>query len=333
MDSVQEQKITVEGFDGNLPFRSFDGDLNYEVIGNLGYRDYDGRSVRTMSFLPASEQEKESPKVFNLGHRGRPSDEFKYVDHVDMIQPLVDIGFIPSMTHNKRGGVGLFSTFTHDDYSFENTIGWDLSMFGSEGEAASGMKLAIGIKFDGRLNKPITYTAGFFRVICTNGLITKYLNLGFMKQSPQNFDPFAVSGFAQQVLENSGFDSPAFPTRALGWGINTIMRTVEDEGYLATLPDFARAPVNTLVERTPKWYRQSFVGQLQAAYNSDQQALTMTDMVNAVTNAANAKEDGASRIYFSMETLIKALINVIAIGAFKSDVELPPAFARMSNLG
>ncbi len=308
-----ESIITIDALTNQIPFRTINEHGGTETIGELAYVDYEkDRLIRRMYFVDQEEQ------IFPLGHTSRK--EKVILDHVDVLEPLLDTGFEVSTLTRGRGGAKLLAILHHPEISIPDEITWDKEFLPNVSDSLE-MNLSIGVWFDGRIGKAIKAIAGYFRWICANGLVDTHLGLGTHKVSPSQFSALEMEKFGFEVQDlNLDRVFPEVSVRAMNWCLKTLELAYEDSTYLSTLPDFVSAPLSTLLNQLPKWATEGLLFQLNLlAENKDM--ISTLDIVNAITNVQRLRE--GDRIYQRLGTLTSALTKSLDIGAFKMDVPSP----------
>lgn len=315
----EEREVTVQAMEGLQSFRSFDPTTKEVVTtGRISYRDYDkNRNLRVMTFHD------QDGKSFSLG---KASGRFQIRDHFSLAEPLLDLGFEPSDVRLARGGARIFLTLTHPDMIVDDPITWDHTLYPELGDDT--MKFSIGLSADARAGKGFNYIAGFFRLICINGLIAKVLDMGNLFISHQHFSQLRVHEWGKSLIEEGQEDEivfpkfPTLPVAALEWPRQFIRETVDSESEnLDRYPEFVREPAQRLCGRLPQWTQEGIEAQLELIQDNSDTFNTL-DLVNAMTNVANSNEGSGNRVIFGLDRWMSALISLVMIGAFKNDIHL-----------
>lgn len=314
---AKETRLTVDAFEGGIPVTSMDASGKPVKTGKIIYRDYEkDRSLRSVHF------------VGNQGGRtlsfGKTSGQYEFVNPYDFVRPLLDAGFEPRLHHPYNGGAALFAMFAHPEIEFPDLIGWDLEQHGGSG---AGMNLAVLANANIRPGYLPSLVAGFFRQVCTNGLITKWLGLGEFRLGGRK-DMASVPEWIEgryRVLE--GFSAERRSTRALGWPVG-IMKELFDKDagdpreFLSQQPVFVRQSLATMAS-LPKYAKGGLVENLEKL--SGEEDMCQLDLLNAITNTAIKRTDEGTEtrwpIYRNLDLTHGALSMLVEAGAFKAGVE------------
>ena len=337
-DSGDEVTLdTVDRATGTRPFYSLGQDAEFYQSGSISYRDYEkDTKLRVITY-----QDLEG-KEFTLG---RTSGGFRILDHKRVLTPLFDAGWVPTKIHPSKGGSGLWVNLVQPEITFPNNITWDNGFLGGIPELSAldgndGMNLAIAVQLDPRPGQSIMLTAGFFRLICLNGMVARILDMGFMKLNHLHFTPEKIASFSAGLITEESQDLqrqlvlPHVPNAALDWPIEILQQKVygaadETDRVVAGLPSFVQKPVKQLTDRLPNWASEALVDQLLAA-KEEAEFLSPMDTLNALTNIANtAPGRSHTRLYGQMDRWNGALWTMLLAAAFKASVPVEdrPVFA------
>lgn len=311
LDAIRrEEAVQVEAIQGGVPIYSITPASEKVKIGEVRYRDYDERAVRVPTFIPSGEDT--SPH--SLGHA---SGQFKIIDHYSVLDPLLQEGFRPEILKHFRGGSEVLAVMTHPDLVVPDEIGWDRSKYSS---APSNLKFAVRVKSSLHFGTGIRATLGFFRIICTNGLISVALGMGHTSYKHTSYGGGIFREWinARMGELNGVPEYPSLPSKVLDWPIRALEAVSKDEGAIENYPKFAAEPIGQLQRRLPAWGLPSLAQQLEMARSAD--SINPLDLLNMLTNSAqedNRSDDGISwMMYRRMDPLFRSLYDLVEIGAF-----------------
>lgn len=301
-----EKESRVKSMQGTHPFSSLLEDGTIGPIGNIEYQDYEeARNLRSMFFRPL-----ESDRAFSLG---QASGNFRLVDHAEALEPLLDMGFTPAnLSRTLRGGARLFAVLQNPLYSIPDPIRWD-------GLESGGLTLSLALMADARVGHGFSITLGYFRMVCTNGLISMFLNLGHWSWSHLNFSPAslrdAVRGAIHQNFLSPVPKAPVMDSRVL---VETteVLRTLADPGYrdrwLARSISLIRDPLLSLENNLSAAGLEDLTASLERLSQS-QGSFGILDLLNALTFA----EKRSTRLYFVMDRVLRHLLKILELHSFK----------------
>lgn len=276
---------------------SYDLEGQVHTMGNIISRTYKGEKVQRHYF------DSSEGKTYRLGNT---SDRFTFVDHTAAIEPLLEQGYKLKDTHTSRGGMHLYAALERADGETHNDpISWDLQFWhDARGSGYQVVKREIResiiVVSSVRPGKGIKYMRGWFRLICTNGLVAELLNLGKVKMNHANWSPYNIlpglnlKKGASRDLNGPIVGSPKGVRRLADLMDRLSLSPTsemddEDEGTddqveqaIAGLPLFVRNEVRPLMTM-PKWYRTSLTSQYRQLSEVDRDIYAL-DLVNAVTN-------------------------------------------------
>ena len=319
MTNLSDEQIgTVQTFTAERSFRSFNTEtFEIEEVGRMGYTDFDeSRQVRQLT-LTHNPKPDASVKVTKLGTAG---SSFRLLDHVEAVEPLLNEGWELTMVRRTTNGAGAFMTLSHPEISYHDPINWDYNIHPNTDPT---LRLSIGARVDARVGRSINFHAGFFRLICTNGLISQTLEMGSLKLSHSNFSQAKIQDYSQELVSGSAGSRtlilPHYPAKALEWPIEIIDEAGENRGLLNELPDFAKKPATNLVERLPIWAHEELANQLENIQMAKNTFHTL-DVLNALTNIGTQHENRSdTTIYMNRDRLMTSIMAMIAIGAFRTN--------------
>lgn len=302
-----ESVVSVDAIDGAKPFWTVTADGRVEQLGAVAYRDYEGsRRLRRLMFWDGVGRE------YTLG---TCSNRFKIVDHLDCLMPFLERGFVIRRRFVRRGTEGAF-LLSHPEIVFDDLIQWDgLNVLGG-----GKSELSVMIWTDAYVGHASRFIAGFFRQVCSNGLVASLLNIGTMKVSHLSHTSEMVEKFCEDLviggLEGGSAalaNVPWAEVSAAGWPIKLLLGSVGKEyiEMIQDLPGLVHGPLQTLMAYNSET-RMQLAEHLVAACSEDK--ISVLDILNAITNVVEDRRD----LYFGLDNTCKAVCNLIAIGALMS---------------
>lgn len=299
------------------PFRALvtDANGNWELkeTGNIIATDYDNNSeVRRLYYEPHDEN-----KRYKLG---TATGNYRLVDHADIVQPFLDAGFEPGVVTARRGGLKLAATLYHPDFALDDTISWDNPLY--DRTRNDRIYMGVGLWTDAATGHGIRVNVGFFRSICTNGLVSHILELGEKTFSSQHFTPEALRGWVNDTTNKWGatveeMNLRRLPTTALDWPLNLLKDyATNGPSVFETMPRFVRETSQAFVQGMSQWMTAGVIEQL-SLLRSHQEHFTPMDIVNGVTNLAYGRPAASARIYERLDRFAVGIADMAEIGNFK----------------
>jgi hypothetical protein len=320
-----ESSLVVPAIEGARPMYTFDENGKKTALGLVRYRDYEAdRKLRVAYFGE------------DTAHPlGKASGNFRIVDHWTAAQPLLKAGFKVDMLRHFRDGAELFAVLTHPDLTMRDVIDWDADMYNGQ---PTTMRMAIRLRNNLNIGNSIRYDIGFFRVICTNGLIASALDMGNAAFTHRIFETPKLKQWVDDTINNwtGGRQLRDVEAKALDWPIQTFTEILEDPGYVNRLPAFARIPAQHLLNKMPQWSRVQLVEQMQSM-RQNSEVITALDLLNAVTNLNNLSPAQSWLVYRRLDPIYNNFVTLCDIGAFVSDqqgfgLDVEAAQARESQV-
>lgn len=323
---MKQEKVLVSQETAPVQFLNKDGQI--ENLGSVVQRVYEGEDVQRLVFASNREE-----KEFRLGASRETENIF--VNHVEPMQVLHDHGYEQRDTVLAMGGTELFTVWENPNgQTFEDPLTWDNDIWSHRIELPGTGNLTESIIQRGsiRPGRGISFQRGFFRMICSNGLVSEVLGLGKVRFNAGNWSPSSLEeelfGESVEVLAREHMMGDRLGSR---YSVNRFsglldtLQTVEDQDeYLATLPKFVR-PMVSPFSRSPKWYLDELKGQADLFYASGLKDVHELDVANMMTNAMNRPrfgkvKEGEERVTRSpnfivenMNSLTKAASSLIGV--------------------
>lgn len=272
-------------------------------LGTITTRTYLGEGVLKHTFNNGTRQ-------FSLG----PSTlDFEFVDWPEIFDPLFSEGYEVAQMIMARGGLKIHAVLQKPDGpTYKDPLSWDTSIWGK----SNGLKESIVINAGMKPGFGYHFSKGFFRMICTNGLVVPSLMLGSGDYNHRTFstDKLLEDLFGKSVVvvgdqilgETIGKKSSL--TR-----VSNIISTLREAEDLEAVPPFMRKIVSPVVGLTEE-VRSAAVEQFEQLINVRREDIFELDIANVVTSAMNRPEKVAQRNFFEQSRLQRSLSDLV--GAF-----------------
>jgi hypothetical protein len=295
-------KTNVDAFDKNMDIYvpQYDGTKRY--AGHIISRSYETESGRAkrLDFMPI-----DAKKPMSLGVTTHAT---RLLDPWTVAEPLMQQGFEPTILKISHGGTDMFGLFTHPNYTYD---------FGED----NPLTLSFGVWHRTQPGKATIIRGGFYRMICSNGLVASILELGFLRVNHMRLTVSKIEEIVGNVTQNfitSGYDDKAFPAKGLSKAIRIIENTTGEEQVI-NLPDILSAALKWFITRTPK-FRESLLTNLDEVATKSSKP-TRLQVVNAVTNVATeygSLESRPADLYWTLNPAISNLSNIAQVAEFFS---------------
>lgn len=269
-------------------------------LGTIVTRNYQNEQAQRHYFISTREDGgdlRSTPKIYRLGVT---TTQFRFVDHTVAIDPFLNRGYGVQDMIISHGGMNMYAVLSRPQARvIKDPIDWDLQYWPSEqSQKPRELRESIVVFSAIRPGKAITYRRGWFRLICTNGLVAEILNLGTMKFNHNTWSSTTLTQNLDLLPKlNETIDlGPYIGTRRgahrLGLLLEQLSISASEEGSekvdpkaLEELPLFIRDEVGTFL-RMPKWFLLPLAQQFYSIAELDRRIFAL-DVVNAITNPVN----------------------------------------------
>lgn len=299
-------QIKVQASVGAKPFFSYVEGTKAQ----LGYIDeifYEDR-VRAPSLVSL-----DRTRTQKLGARlQRASALDQMVDHAEVIESVLQSPIWSlQRTAHIRDGLQVMAWFSTPELSLPKGL---FSIFAEEELFA-----AISLRGSAKLSDHYVFTAGFYRLICKNGLIAEALRLGRLCVKSRR-DLSGVSRWLQS-LQFEHYDAARGISSATLSPVEEWIRLL----YESQQPDLAEFPSSGQValrafERAPKWYLLQLCKELRLLSFSP--TVNNLLLLNALTNAANSSpsEAGFLRMNDALDIHLSHLHELLSISGLMTRI-------------
>ena len=314
------------------PLHAYTQHGHVQELGNVVTRNYRGEQAARHYFI--GKDEKGVDKTYKLGVT---TSRFQFVDHTVALDPLLNRGYTIKDTVISRGGMNMYAVLERPNaQEIADPMNWDLQFW--HDETGSGTKVvprtmteSIVVFSSIKPGKAINYRRGYYRLICSNGLVAEVLDLGHIKANHAAWSHDLISSHLNLLPTLS---------ETIEWGAyagspHGCLRFARLLGQLAELPDtaefdedgtqpltieavvlelplFIRDLIKPILSM-PSWFRSSIAAQFTALAEVERKIFAL-DVVNAVTNPINI-ERGQVDPHSVLAPLVRA--NVITTAATK----------------
>jgi hypothetical protein len=262
------------------------------VTGTILSRHYQGENVQKHLFIANGKED----KPYSLGPT---SMDFHFFDWPDIVQPVLDQGFTLQKMTGRRGGLQMHMTLAKlEGPTFPDPVDWDTNIWGSGTQLLHEMVVITG---GIRPGSGFHYHRGFFRQICTNGLVIETLGLGSMNFNHSTYEPGKlVKGlFGDNVIvtENTIQGEQVGNKKGMK-RLSNLLEQAQDPEFIQSQPRFVRellAPVADL----PTTFQSELNHQFEALVNSRNQVYEM-DIASSLTSAHNRMTKAPTRLAFKL---------------------------------
>lgn len=305
------------------PVEYLDGEGKTCSLGNVISRTYKNEDVQKFTFESTRGEDNTS---YMLG-TSREHD-IAFINHVEPMQVMVDNGYIKRDMVLAMGGTELYTIWDNPNgQKFNDPILWDKKMWAHREDIVGVGELTESIIQRGsiRPGRGISFRRGFFRMICTNGLVSEVLGLGKVRFNPGNWSAKnlqdALFGrdvvtIAQEHIMGERLGSN-HAVQQFGKLMKNLRKSSSDERteFVSSLPRFVRPMVSTFA-RVPKWYLGEIEKQTDMFGASGLQDIHELDVANILTNAMNRNrfgvlQEGEERINRSINFMVENMSGLV----------------------
>lgn len=288
--------IKVIADEVSSPVHVFDDDLNPKEVGTIVSRIYQGESVQRHLYLPAGKSPEEKDNWYSLGPT---TNRFKFTDHTEALEPLLDAGWKIRTQLLSKGGLRAYTILHPDDpVLISDVINWDHEFWGTvrqDNPLFDKLTEAIIVKTSVQPGAGMSYSRAYWRFICTNGMTAKLLELATVRMNHGNWDGNALSNrlLGSNVVMHPSPEKLRGPYIGTSNGVRRLASFIEDQflgdGPISNrqIPKFVEDSIKAL-EDMPKWYLSRYQEQLKLmASGVTGGSVHAFDLMNGITNAVN----------------------------------------------
>lgn len=270
------------------------------------------RALTELEFAPYVLEDGDVEKSYALGNfKGQ-----HVIDHAPLYRPLLDQGWKVETHTFTRGGARVATLLSYPERTLEDVIDWDRITFENANERNSHP--AILIRADAKRGTSYQATAGFIRMICTNGLVSKYLDIGNVTFRHGTMSAERVSAEIKELADvtqelrsiRATFEGREFKPEAARWASHLLTEYPAIERYPKFIASFMTGIVRVL--RTPDRIRQ--LGHEFNMIAEADQPFTVLDTLNAVTNV-----NQNFRTLYGLESISGSLLEMAEVGEYVFD--------------
>lgn len=306
---AEEELSQVDARTGRQRIFSYTSGGDLMEIGQVRYRDYEGnRAVRHLVL-----ESKLSGREHSLG---AASSGFRSFSHSDVLDPFLKAGFEVRKALHARGGASLIAILGNPTRTWQDVISWDKAVGVGDSDAENGLELSVRIHSDLRRGHGVRADLGFYRLICSNGLIAKILDLGSLRTSHRGFALDQVNSFIQSKVK-SPEELPTAPSECME-EILPLLDRLDDEEFVLSQPRLLRTPMKALSSGLSKATTSALRQQLSDMTQSKED-YSVLDLLNAQTNLATTARTPWS-VYSETDTAVKALVDLTELVGVKQGV-------------
>lgn len=312
-DFEAEELSQVEARTGRQVITSYNAAGELIPVGSVRYRDYDGRAVRSL-VLESELSRREHPL-------GSASSGFRTVSHAAVLEPFLAAGYRPRSVIHGRGGASMIAILGHPEFTFPDPIAWDHSLLPDPDDEIDpeyirdhGLQASVRVRSDLRRGHGVSATAGYFRLVCTNGLIAKVLDLGHLSTNHRVFSQEQVQTFVDSVPMTPAA-LPASSSELIE-EVLAFLRTPKEE--IPSLPRMLRTPIAKITGELSTSGNEILRVNLEALARS-QDAFTKLDLINAYTNLA-VQGSSPWGIYGEADPMASALVDLVELAGVKKGI-------------
>lgn len=334
--------ITAEK--GNYPVHAFDQNGASVQIGEVVTKVYDGEKVQRHFFVPdllspiRVEGARQNGRA-NTYSLGPTSTAFKFVDHTQALAPLLDQGYTVKKQILTKGGMQMYALMEPPEpVVFRDPISWDqggdLPQEHIIHQDLHEIRQSLAVTTSIRPGKALMYREGWFRTICTNGLVAEILGLWSLRMTHSSWKPVNLEGRISKI--GAGYTDQQMMGPQVGTveggrklielleRINVVEPDTDDDAdddapprTLATVPFFAKKAVEPFMIQ-PAWYLVMVIAQLKMLVErSERREVFAMDILNAVTNpitaAASDNRGAAWRQLSRTGSITESMMNLVGV--------------------
>lgn len=284
-----------------IPLSEVKQDLHHPVtqavLGQIVSRVYEGEEVQRHHFEAAG---KDITKPYKLGPT---TTQFEFFDWPDLMAPVLEQGYSIEKLHLSRGGLRAHIIFSNKDLTYKDPIGWDKGVWGASKTLYDSVVFNGGIKPGNGFH----YRRGFFRQVCTNGLVLETMAMGSGSYNHSNFKPESLA----EALFGQVLGGPETgPVIGHSKGLQKAVQLIGTERP-SNMPLFLNEFVNPLEGITGEFATEA-VQQFELLCQNKKE-IQEIDIANALTSAANLLQKAPDRLPHQLLNIQKSITRLTGI--------------------
>lgn len=277
--------------------------LGYKVeVGAIEASTFEGEGLQRLQFHDLD------GKGYSLGHA---TDKWQIVDHFEVLNPFIQQGWTVAKLGTTRGGMVQFTQLKPPTpLVFSDIVSWDLDLWQERGYRGDlNVQESLIIISSVKPKKALSFRQGWFRSVCTNGMVSEVFGLGSlrMSHSTYSFERLAEWIRLTRVKITVVGETLAGPYIGTKHGADKLISVIdrhllpvapidsddesdEDDNIIDLEPTNKLVPLFVqkelkLLERQPKWYLEGLKSQLLMMVDKKiSDDIHAFDMVNCVTS-------------------------------------------------
>lgn len=198
----------------------------------------------------------------------------------------------------------MLAYFSQPGVEYADPVQWDRFADGGQGTLTP----AVRVRSDLRRGHGFTYDLGYFRVVCTNGLVARAFSFGTLNLNHKLFETERVEDFLESNPVPSpegmgGVDSSLF--------IDIAKFLQDDPEQIANRPRLLREPlqrIDGLLSRSSKVLLKQEFEEMAGSTPK----ITQLDLLNAVTNVSHRAKTPMA-IYGEVDPLVSNLVDLVDV--------------------
>lgn len=256
-----------------------DGNYRFDTLGHVGTLSYKNplqmgkQGVSDRVFQPLGEG-----KVYPM----TANREERLLAPRSVLEPLVDQGWTIKNHQTMRGGICFVTTLAHPGIEIPDFINWD-----GLNKDNGVLRPSIIVKGNLQNSGTIEVTAGFFRLVCINGLVAKVLGMGHLAMNSRSFKVERVRELADsQSMTTDLVPMKTYQPSTVARVAGLLTNIQSGEQNVQQLPSLIQRPVTALLQDFGARSQQSLAQQFTMMSQAEVPQITVMDILNALTNAS-----------------------------------------------
>lgn len=280
---ARPNKVIVK--EETFPVDTYNVDQEIVALGLIKSRIYEGEDVQRNFFI------NQSGKEYSMGPT---TDRFEFIPHTAVLEPLLSEGYKIEKINSLRGGLSQMTILTPaEPRHWDDPIDWDYEFWADNDRSEDGLNESIVVQSSLLPGHGYKIDRGFFRLVCTNGMVAKVLDMGSVSANHANFNPKTLADAlfgTTTVVDDRRLLGPYIGNENGVAHLCDQLIHMRDDGISEDLGFYVAADYTRILSQKG-WWLDGFINHLDAfCHWSGNRPFYAMDLLNSITSPVSLRE-------------------------------------------